>query len=108
MAVSGVPMIERTRKSIDFLHISSTRAEVIFSINQNTERAGKSQSYFYFRFRLSDDVIRNEIFVSPKVFNYSISHHNFIKMNDILMFKDNSVAISQLFDFRSQAAYSRV
>ena len=27
---SGVPMMERTRKSIDFLHISSARAEVIF------------------------------------------------------------------------------
>ena len=27
---SGVPMIERTLKSISFLHISSARAEVIF------------------------------------------------------------------------------
>ena len=68
-----------------------------FSINWNTERAGKSRSYFYFRFRRSDDVIRNEIFVSPKVFNYSISHHNFIKINDELMFKNNLAVSKQYF-----------
>ena len=46
---SGVPMIERTRKYIDFLHISSTFQAHFFFINLNMERAGKSR-YFYFRF----------------------------------------------------------
>ena len=85
-------MIGRTKKSIDFLHILNARVEVIFffffffgliEIKREPVKAEVISTSFFSKVMSSLE----KSYSYHQMFNYSISHDNFIKINDELMLK---------------------